>query len=194
MSNSKYTKYIPTSLPEKLDELNIYKKNYKFYEKYHKNIYNKIVHIICIPNIVSSIFGLLNHLEYLLLSTSNNILSSGLFGTYMFTYMIFAPPRIVKRTFFFYLFILLTTNRFYNTMDHKTSLRVFLGIQILSWLGQILSHKYIEKKSPAFMKGAIQSFVTGPIFIVDELMRFIPLFRFWPLSVAYFIYLMRVKN
>ena len=124
MPNSKYTKYIPTSLSEKLDELNIYKKNFNFYEKYHKNIYNKIVHIICIPNIVSSIFGLLNHLEHLLFTTSKNILSSGLFGTYIL-YMILLH-RLLSREHSFFIFILLTTNHFYNEMDHKTSLRVFL--------------------------------------------------------------------
>ena len=191
---SKYTKYIPISLYEKLDEFNIYQKNLDFYEKYHKNIYNKIINIICIPNIVSSIFGLLNHFEHLLFSTCHYILSSSLFGTYIFIYITFAPQIIVKRTFFFYLFILLTTNRFYNTVDHKITLNVFLGIQVLGWLGQILSHKYIEKKSPAFMKGIIQSFVSGPIFIVVEIIRFFPLLHFLPISVAYCIYLMSIKN
>lgn len=40
---SKYTKYIPISLYEKLDEFNIYQKNLDFYEKYHKNIDRKSV-------------------------------------------------------------------------------------------------------------------------------------------------------
>jgi uncharacterized membrane protein YGL010W len=186
--------YLPISLPEKLDEINIYEKGLRFYRKYHKNFYNKLIHIVCIPNIVSGTFGLFNHLEYTLFGSSKYALSSALFFSYMTYYSIFAPPLVVKRTFFFYLLILLGTNHLYGSVERRTSWIIFVLLNAMGWTGQLLSHKYIEKRSPAFLKGAIQSLTTGPIFVVDEIINKWPLFRFWPVSVVYFLYLMRVRG
>ena len=39
-------------------------KDFNFYAYYHSNIYNKLVHIVCIPAITWSLFVILNNVRF----------------------------------------------------------------------------------------------------------------------------------
>ena len=151
-----------------MKKLDVYNKNYEFYKKYHNNLGNILVHIICIPYIVWSVFGLSNQLGYFLgLNKNSNIKylpSISIYSSYMYYYYKIAPKKVFEQTFYFYLILLMKLNYYYDYKSLK-----YLVIQILSWIAQIASHKYIEGNSPALLKGLKQSFLTAPIFVVDEI-------------------------
>ena len=144
------------------DQLIIYKQYFDNYKKYHKNNYNVLVHILCIPSIVWSTFGIVNKLD-----TKYKTPSITLYLLYMLYYYYFAPTKIFWKTFFFYLYILVHSNY------HSTTLRKYIFIQSTGWFLQIISHKVFEKNKPAFYNDLFGSFVTAPIFVVQEISDFI---------------------
>jgi len=80
-------------------------------------------------------------------------------------------PTIYFYAIYFYLPILVHSNIFYNTTDG--AYLYALVIQVLSWIIQILSHKFIEKNQPAFIDGLTQSVLVAPLFIIYEMKQII---------------------
>tara|TARA_B100001094_G_scaffold49270_1_gene44699 strand:- start:990 stop:1475 length:486 start_codon:yes stop_codon:yes gene_type:complete len=149
--------------------ITIYQRYFQFYKQYHKNDGNVFVHTICIPVLVWSLFGLMNNLGYFVgLQQSSNykfIPSILIYVSYMIYYYIIAPRKLFWKTVLFYLFVLTNSNSNYK----KKSPFYYLMIHILSWVFQILSHKFLEGNRPALLNGVVQSFLTAPIFVVYEL-------------------------
>jgi len=85
----------------------------------------------------------------------------------MLYYYYFAPTKIFWKTFFFYLYILVHSNY------HSYHLKKYIFIKSTGWFLQILSHMYIEKNKPAFYNDLFGSFITAPIFVVQEISDFI---------------------
>ena len=148
---------------------NNFKYNLDFYEKYHQNTFNKIIHILCIPLIVWSFFILINYLNI------NNY--SVLFQPSLLVYLFYTIYYFKNESYYsifsavFYLFILIQSNIFY--INIKNAWFYAILIQVFSWILQLASHKYIEKNSPAFVNGIKQSFLTAPLFIIIDLVKFI---------------------
>jgi len=176
-------------MSEKEKKITIYYANYNFYRKYHHNIGNILVHILCIPAIVWSIFGFANKTgQYIGLDQTSYykfIPSTSIYLSYMLYYYIIAPRKIFWQTFYFYFMILINSNSYYNSSNSITK---YLIVQILGWVFQIASHKYLEGNSPALLKGAVQSFITAPIFIVDELVQNLPGTNFALITMIYSLY------
>jgi uncharacterized membrane protein YGL010W len=160
----------------------LYKKYYTFYEQFHQHKYNKLVHIICIPGIVWSIFGLVNHAASHIGYSPNSILTMPanlIYIAYMlYYYKLGAPIDILRKTMLFYAIILYHSSAFYKSahINQRSSFYIFAGIQVLSWVFQILSHKVIEKNSPALLSGIKQSVLTAPIFVIEELNSYLTYF------------------
>ena len=171
------------------EQLSIYNNSYNFYKKYHSNLGNIFVHIICIPVLVWSIFGISNKLGELLGIDQNSIISSLpsvlIYLLYMIYYYLIAPSNIFYQTVLFYLIILVNLNSFYR---NKYALLFYTLIHIGGWILQILSHKYLEGNSPALLDGIVQSFLTAPIFIVQELVENISFFDLTYPAIIYFSY------
>lgn len=57
-----------------------------------------------------------------------------------------------------------------NVFAIKTnfSWKIPLAIQALGWVSQILSHMFIEKRSPAFVDNLTQAFLLAPLFVFME--------------------------
>ena len=166
-----------------------YEKSYNFYKKYHSNLGNIFVHIACIPILVWSIFGISNKLGEFLNLNQNSIIRSLpsilIYIMYMIYYYIIAPNNIFYQTSLFYLIILVNLNSFYR---NKYGLLFYILIHIGGWILQILSHKYLEGNSPALLNGIVQSFLTAPIFIVQELVDNINFFNLTYPTIVYLSY------
>ena len=67
---------------------------------------------------------------------------------------------------------LIYSNAYLFSNKIQNSWKWGLLIQILSWVLQLLSHKYIEKNTPAFKDGMVQSFLTAPLFVVVETLEY----------------------
>tara|TARA_B100001173_G_C15968829_1_gene539083 strand:- start:479 stop:1018 length:540 start_codon:yes stop_codon:yes gene_type:complete len=150
--------------------------DFDFYSKYHSHYLNKIVHIIFIPLICFSLFIFLNYIPLSLdiYTTSFNIFNFRPSFILYLLYMIYYCYNSISIGLFcivFYFIILLASNLFYYNIEYSYVYAIIF--QIISWIAQIASHKYIEGNSPAFKDGFIQSFLTAPMFIVVEILEII---------------------
>ena len=133
------------------------------YAKYHKNKTNKIIHWICIPLIMFSLLGLLSLMT---LFTYNSVSISALWffiifaiGYYIKLSKSLALGMSIVSICFIYFIELINQ----NFIDQK--FEIFLGIFILSWIGQFIGHK-IEGKKPAFVKD-LQFLLIGPLWLLS---------------------------
>lgn len=133
------------------------------YAKYHKNKTNKIIHWICIPLIMFSLLGLLSLMT---LFTYNSVAISALWffiifaiGYYIKLSKSLALGMSIVSICFIYFIELINQ----NFIDQK--FEIFLGIFIISWIGQFIGHK-IEGKKPAFVKD-LQFLLIGPLWLLS---------------------------
>jgi len=133
------------------------------YAKYHKNKTNKIIHWICIPLIMFSLLGLLSLMT---LFTYNSVAISALWFFIIFAigyYVKLSKSLALGMTIIsicFIYFIELINQNFINQ-----KFEIFLGIFIISWIGQFIGHK-IEGKKPAFIKD-LQFLLIGPLWLLS---------------------------
>ena len=176
-------------MTEQDKQITTYQKNYIFYKNYHSNIANIVVHMVCIPGIVWSLFGLVNKIGQLSGLDQDSyykfIPSISIYLCYMLYYYIIAPSKVYCQTFYFYLIILINSNSYYSSSN---SMSKFIVVQLLGWVAQIASHKYLEGNSPALLTGAAQSFITAPIFVVDEIIQNFKTIDLGPVGLAYTMY------
>ncbi len=124
-----------------------------FYESYHHNKYNKLVHIFCIQ--------LLVYTGMIILYNINPYLSYiGIFG-YSAYYLFLDKISGVVYT-------IILSCMFYTINYISVSYAIFL--HVLSWIIQILSHKYIEKRAPALLDGIVSAFSIAPLYSLLEVM------------------------
>ena len=78
-------------------------KKYHFYEKYHQNFYNKLVHILCIPMLVWTTTVFLTYIPSFVLTLGNytfNLTVSGLIATLYVSYYLYLDFVIVDQQFY----------------------------------------------------------------------------------------------
>tara|TARA_Y100000994_G_scaffold55288_1_gene44673 strand:- start:132 stop:614 length:483 start_codon:yes stop_codon:yes gene_type:complete len=136
----------------------------KEYSYYHKNPKNKIIHWVCIPLIMFSVFGLLSLIKFDLFILGMRLSLfhfSILAASYFYLKLslkisigmiIFISPMII---------IIDIINSLYST---KILFFTYLSIFILSWVLQFIGHK-IEGKKPAFAKD-LKFLLIGPAWMI----------------------------
>ena len=141
---------------------NIYEWNNE-YGLYHKNKTNKIIHWICVPIIMFTLFGLLSLVNFSIYNI--NILQI-LIVLSLFFYMRLSISLSIGMALisavFYYIILLLETIDFFNT---KELLLLYLLTFIVAWFGQFIGHK-IEGKKPAFFKD-LQFLLIGPVWLLS---------------------------
>ena len=148
------------------------------YGLYHKNKTNKIIHWICVPIIMLSLFGLLELIPYksnmdftfnTLESWTNfkfdiNILTIFIILTILFYLRLSITLSVGMISFsIFLIYILKQLNNVYYISEYK--LLFYLLLFIIAWIGQFVGHK-IEGKKPAFFKD-LQFLLIGPLWLLS---------------------------
>ncbi len=136
------------------------------YGESHQNKTNRMIHVICVPLIMFSVFGLL----WVIPKPS-----------------VFVNFHLINWATLFYMACLI----FYTSLDKKLSIlmaiiagvmlsgifylsktgsliEVSASIFIVSWIGQFIGHK-IEGAKPSFFED-LQFLLIGPLWVLDELM------------------------
>ena len=138
------------------------------YGLYHKNRINKIIHWICIPLIIFSLFGLLSliNFEFIIDQGYYKINVLGIFIILVLGYYL----RLSKSLTIGMLIISLLFAGiidFISLNNKLTLLYLYLGIFILAWIGQFIGHKF-EGKKPAFFKD-LQFLLIGPLWLLSNI-------------------------
>jgi len=149
----------------------LYDINYNFYDKFHKNKINKMLHIIGIPMIVWSSFLATHGIKIM-----KTRLSTILFSIYSIYYIKLNKFVGILSTLFYYLIYNNSLNLYKQIMNDKNNknkktvlVKYVLFTQLFAWLLQLYGHKYHENNFPALISGFTQSITIAPLFSIEHL-------------------------
>ena len=151
---------------------------YIFYAEFHQNKWNKLVHYFCIPALAWSLFVLFNYIPF-----SENFFRTNMLLPYFNQCTLTLRPSVILLLLYhiyylylhvgvgllsliFYTILCYSANIFYCQIDYSWIWAI--GIHVFSWILQIAGHRICEGNQPAFITGAVQSFLMAPIFVVYD--------------------------
>lgn len=150
-----------------------------YFDKYsesHQNPTNKIIHWICVPLIVFSLFGLVwaipfPHLNFL--GRYNGYVN---FASFMIAFSIYYYYRLSPVLSYLMLLLIMffsagivSLEKMHNNQGWPQMWQVCLGIFVLSWIGQFIGHK-IEGKKPSFFDD-LKFLLIGPIWLLHFILK-----------------------
>lgn len=150
-----------------------------YFEKYsesHQNSTNKMIHWICVPLIVFSLFGLIwaipfPHLDFL--GRYNGYVN---FASFLIAFAIYYYYRLSPVLSYLMLLLMMffsagivSLEKMHNHSGWPQMWEVCLGIFVISWIGQFIGHK-IEGKKPSFLDD-LRFLLIGPIWLLHFLLK-----------------------
>ena len=135
------------------------------YGESHQNTTNKLIHWICVPSIMFSLFGLLYAIPF--------PVERGLFTNWAAVLLLAALLYYLRLSFPMFLgflvvggLILLGNDAIYRAVgqDAGRLALIALGIFVVAWIGQFIGHK-IEGKKPSFLED-VQFLLIGPAWLL----------------------------
>ena len=148
-------------------------KKYYFYEKYHQNLYNKLVHILCIPMLVwtTTVFFSYISLFTLKLEDHSYNITLAMFVSFLYvSYYLYLDSNLGMISIFLFYFNLVSASNFVNNNTFGYGMGMSLLLHVTSWFFQIMSHKVFEGNKPALLDSITQSFSIAPLFTLLELL------------------------
>ena len=136
------------------------------YSLYHKNETNKLIHWICIPLIILSLFGLLSIINFDI-QLNNTFYSINIMYVLILTALIFYVRLSITITIGMLLISMLIAYivNSLSFIEDKDLLQGYGLLFILSWTMQFIGHK-IEGKKPAFIKD-LKFLLIGPAWLLS---------------------------
>ena len=139
------------------------------YALYHKNKTNKLIHWVCIPLIMFSLFGLLSLIEPLTFTLNKSIYKISILSAFILMailyYLKLSKNLAVGMLLISIIFI--TAIDIISIFQTKQLLLIYVLIFIVAWIGQFIGHK-IEGKKPAFFKD-LKFLLIGPAWMLSVL-------------------------
>ena len=141
------------------------------YAESHQNQTNKLIHWICVPLIFWSILGFISLIPapHFCFQYFGCISIASVVAILAVTIFYF---RLSWRIGLIMIFIMLLMEHFVyfiNIKFEQQSWIFFLGVFVLSWIGQFYGHK-IEGKKPSFLKD-VQFLLIGPIWLLQFILK-----------------------
>jgi uncharacterized membrane protein YGL010W len=150
-----------------------------YFDKYsesHQNHTNEIIHWICVPAIVFSLFGLVwaipfPHIE--ILGKYNGYVN---WASFLIAFSIYYYYKLSPVLSYFMLLLIMlfsagivTLEKMHNNEGWPEMWQVCLGIFVLAWIGQFIGHK-IEGKKPSFFDD-LKFLLIGPIWLLHFVLK-----------------------
>ena len=140
------------------------------YGESHQHPFNKLVHWICVPAIMFSLFGLLFSIPFF---SEKSWYAN--WGAIVIIPILFFYLRLSKVMFISFIligFLLIKVNELlYNNLCSSDKKMIFISllIFIIAWVLQFIGHK-IEGKKPSFLKD-IQFLLIGPAWLLSFIFK-----------------------
>lgn len=154
------------------ENLNKFQHFFYDYGRYHNNIVNILIHVVCVPLILITLLRMTSFASKVYLESDFNF---GLVLIFIFT------PIYIYVDFF----VGLLTSLEYIIIDHLlkdftfqtldlgySDVKIFLAIHIISWLIQFIGHGFFEKRKPALVDNVFLT-INAPMFVNLELFYFL---------------------
>ncbi|MCF8246221.1 MAG: DUF962 domain-containing protein [Saprospiraceae bacterium] len=135
------------------------------YGESHQNAINKLIHWVCVPSIMFSLFGLLYAIPFF---TERSLYAN--WATYALVFALIYYMRLSKPMFFGFILIggamVYGADSIYQTTlgDAKMLALISLFIFVVAWIFQFIGHK-IEGKKPSFLED-LQFLLIGPAWLL----------------------------
>ncbi len=128
------------------------------YGEYHHDEVNQLVHCVFVPVLMWTLLAMIPYVSVYIVAI------------YLAYYLVLWP--LVALLYSPILGLML-----YTSLQTTLSTRYLLSLHVFSWVMQILSHKYFEKRAPAFLDDPLQAIVAAPLFVFCEVLFY---FGFFP--------------
>jgi len=135
------------------------------YGESHQNITNKLIHWVCVPAIMFSLFGLLYAIPF--------PVERGLFTNWGAVAIVLAWIYYLRLSFPMFIGFLVIgsllvwgNDALYHALENNAGQLaiVSVGIFVVAWIGQFIGHK-IEGKKPSFFED-VQFLLIGPAWLL----------------------------
>ena len=142
------------------------------YGRYHHNIVNILVHVVCVPIIIISLLRMTSHASKVYLDSDFNYgYLIPILATPLYIYVDFFVGIITSLEYFVIDFLLINftfEERFFGLNDWQT----WLLIHVIAWIAQFIGHGFFEKRKPALMDNFLLT-LNAPIFVNLETFYFL---------------------
>jgi len=137
----------------------------KEYGESHQNSTNKLIHWICVPFILFSIFGLLMSLPFFGQKSAIVNWAAIAFILALIYYLRLSIPLFVGFMVVGLLFIA-ANYKIYEMVQYQSTKHALISLTIFvaAWIGQFYGH-HIEGKKPSFLKD-LQFLLVGPAWLL----------------------------
>lgn len=150
-----------------------------YFDKYsesHQNHTNEIIHWICVPAIVFSLFGLIWAIPFPYLEFLGKYNGYVNWASFLIAFAIYYYYKLSPVLSYFMLLLIMffsagivSLEKMHNTAGWPQMWQVCLGIFVISWIGQFIGHK-IEGKKPSFFDD-IKFLLIGPIWLLHFILK-----------------------
>ena len=150
-----------------------------YFEKYsesHQNHTNEIIHWICVPAIVFSLFGLIWAIPFPNLEILGKYNGYVNWASFLIAFSIYYYYKLSPVLSYFMLLLIMffsagivSLEKMHNTAGWPQMWQVCLGIFVLAWIGQFIGHK-IEGKKPSFFDD-LKFLLIGPIWLLHFILK-----------------------
>jgi uncharacterized membrane protein YGL010W len=136
------------------------------YGESHQNATNKLIHWVCVPSIVFSLFAILYAIPF---PVERSLFTNWAFVLYAASLIYYTRLSLTITLGMFIVCgaMLLGVDTIYNgTGKNAATLGyIALGIFVVAWIGQFIGHK-IEGKKPSFLED-VQFLMVGPAWLLS---------------------------
>ncbi|MCR8559692.1 DUF962 domain-containing protein [Mucilaginibacter sp. BJC16-A38] len=149
-----------------------------YFDKYaesHQNPTNKLIHWICVPLIVFSLFGLIWSIPFPYIKFLGQYNGYFNWASFLLAFSVYYYIKLSPVLSYLMLLILFGFSYGISELDqwHKTGgpalWEISLVIFVLSWIGQFIGHK-IEGKKPSFLDD-LKFLLIGPIWLLHFILK-----------------------
>jgi uncharacterized membrane protein YGL010W len=161
--------------PDKVSSVRLVDKYFDKYSESHQNDTNELIHWICVPLILFSIFGLIWSIPFPHLVFLGKLNGSFNWGSFMIAFLVYYYYKLSPVLSYAMLLVLLIFTGAVVGLEEwyaagglplwETCLIIF----ILAWVGQFIGHK-IEGKKPSFLDD-VRFLLIGPIWLLHFLFK-----------------------
>ena len=150
-----------------------------YFDKYsesHQNHTNEIIHWICVPAIVFSLFGLIWAIPFPYLELLGKYNGYVNWASFLIAFAIYYYYKLSPVLSYFMLLLMMlfsagivSLEKMHNAAGWPLMWQVCLGIFVIAWIGQFIGHK-IEGKKPSFLDD-VKFLLIGPIWLLHFILK-----------------------
>ena len=150
-----------------------------YFDKYsesHQNHTNEIIHWICVPAIVFSLFGLIWAIPFPYLELLGKYNGYVNWASFLIAFAIYYYYKLSPVLSYFMLLLMMlfsagivSLEKMHNKAGWPLMWQVCLGIFVIAWIGQFIGHK-IEGKKPSFLDD-VKFLLIGPIWLLHFILK-----------------------